>query len=67
VVARPRLCDTDLISQRYRAVQHDPDDQQGGHRAFSDLLMLGDAQVLAAGKVAGNGSNAAVYRAQTTP
>ena len=43
------------------------DGQQSGYCAFSDLLVLGDTQVLAAGRVAGNGSNAVVYRAQTTP
>ena len=42
------------------------DGQQSGHCAFSDLLVLGDTQVVAAGKVAGNGSNAVVYRAGTT-
>ena len=43
------------------------DGQQSGFCAFSDLLVLSDTQVVAAGKVAGNGANAAVYRARTTP
>ena len=42
------------------------DGQQSGYSAFSDLLVLSDTQVVAAGMVAGNGSNAAVYRAGTT-
>jgi hypothetical protein len=42
------------------------DGQQSGFCAFSDLLVLSDTQVVAAGKVAGNGQNAAVYRAKTT-
>jgi len=42
------------------------DGQQSGYCAFSDLLVLSDTQVVAAGKVAGNGQNAAVYRAKTT-
>ena len=42
------------------------DGQQSGYCAFSDLLVLSDTQVVAAGMVAGNGSNAAVYRAGTT-
>jgi hypothetical protein len=42
------------------------DGQQSGFCAFSDLLVLRDTQVVAAGKVAGNGQNAAVYRAKTT-
>jgi hypothetical protein len=42
------------------------DGQQSGYCVFSDLLVLSDTQVVAAGQVAGNGSNAAVYRAGTT-
>jgi hypothetical protein len=42
------------------------DGQQSGYCVFSHLLVLSDTQVVAAGKVAGNGSNAAVYRAGTT-
>jgi hypothetical protein len=42
------------------------DGQQSGFCAFSHLLVLSDSQVVAAGKVAGNGQNAAVYRAKTT-
>jgi hypothetical protein len=42
------------------------DGQQSGCCAFSDVLVLSDTQVVAAGKVAGNGQNAAVYRAKTT-
>ena len=43
------------------------DGQQSGYCAFSDILVLGDSRVLAAGRVAGNGANAAVYRAGMTP
>ena len=43
------------------------DGQQSGFCAFSDVLVLRDSQVLAAGRVAGNGANAAVYRAGMTP
>lgn len=43
------------------------DGQQSGYCAFSDVLVLSDTQVLAGGEVAGNGANAAVYRAKTTP
>ncbi len=43
------------------------DGQQSGYCAFSDVLVLGDSQVLAAGRVAGNGANAGVYRAGMTP
>jgi len=43
------------------------DGQQSGYCMLSDVLMLSDTQVLAAGLVAGNGENAAVYRAKTTP
>jgi hypothetical protein len=41
--------------------------QQSGYCAFSDLLVLTDKQVIAAGQVAGNGADAALYRAKTTP
>jgi len=41
--------------------------QQSGYCAFSDVLVLTDTQVIAAGQVAGNGADAAVYRAKTTP
>ena len=43
------------------------DGQQSGDCAFGHVLVLSDTQVLAAGRVAGNGANAAVYRAKTTP
>ncbi|HEY5387893.1 MAG TPA: hypothetical protein VIL79_08315, partial [Thermoleophilia bacterium] len=43
------------------------DGQQSGYCAFSDVLVLSDSVVLAAGQVAGNGANAGVYRAKTTP
>jgi len=43
------------------------DGQQSGGCAFSNVLVLSDTQVLAAGRVSGNGANAAVYRAKTTP
>jgi hypothetical protein len=43
------------------------DGQQSGYCAFSDVLVLSDSQVLAAGRVAGNGANAGVYRAGMTP
>ena len=42
------------------------DGQQSGYCVLNHLLVLSDTRVLAAGKVAGNGSNAAVYRAGTT-
>ena len=42
------------------------DGQQSGYCSFTELLVLGDSQVLAAGQVAGNGANAGVYRASTT-
>ena len=42
------------------------DGQQSGYCSFTDVLVLGDTQVLAAGQVAGNGANAGVYRARTT-
>lgn len=42
------------------------DGQQSGYCVFGDLLVLSDTQVVAAGQVAGNGANAAVYRAKTT-
>ena len=46
------------------------DGQQSGYCSFTDLLVLSDTQVLAAGQVQGmiNGveSDAAVYRATTT-
>lgn len=43
------------------------DGQQSGYCDFSHVLVLGDRTVLAAGRVAGNGANAGVYRAKTTP
>jgi len=43
------------------------DGQQSGSCDFSHVLVLSDSAVLAAGRVAGNGANAAVYRAKTTP
>jgi hypothetical protein len=43
------------------------DGQQSGYCAFSEILVLRDSQVLAAGRVAGNGANAAAYRAGMTP
>ena len=41
--------------------------QQSGYCDFTRVLVLGDSTVLAAGQVAGNGANAALYRAKTTP
>ncbi len=41
--------------------------QQSGPCAFSRVLVLSASDVLAAGRVAGNGADAAVYRARTTP
>ena len=43
------------------------DGQQSGYCTFSDVLVISDGAVLAAGQVAGNGASAAVYRAKTTP
>ena len=43
------------------------DGQQSGSCDFSHVLVLSDSAVLAAGRVAGYGANAAVYRAKTTP
>jgi hypothetical protein len=43
------------------------DGQQSGYCAFNELLVLSDSRVLAAGRVAGNGANAGVYRAGMTP
>jgi len=42
------------------------DGQQSGYCSFTDVLVLSGTQVLAAGQVAGNGADAAVYRARTT-
>jgi len=42
------------------------DGQQSGYCSFTNVLVLSDSQVLAAGQVAGNGANAGVYRARTS-
>jgi hypothetical protein len=42
------------------------DGQQSGYCSFTNVLVLSDTQVLAAGQVAGNGADAGVYRARTT-
>jgi len=40
---------------------------ESGYCSFSNVLVLGDTRVIAAGQVAGSSGDAAIYRAQTTP